>query len=139
MLSENLDFENVQKYTVIITAEDKGRPPLSSNLTLNLEVQDVNDNPPVFEKSEYAVSVLESLPANTEFLQVTAHDEDTGNNARLTYTIKEKQFERVFGIFPNSGSLYLKEVSFLITVTVYCIYPLINVILFIRLLKFNFS
>ena len=111
-LSKKLDFEAVQKYTLIIAAHDKGRPPLSSNLTLNLEVQDVNDNPPVFEKTEYAVSVLESLPANTQFLQVTAHDRDTGNNARLTYTIQEKEFEQIFGVFPNSGSLYLKEVRY---------------------------
>lgn len=75
------------------------------------QVQDVNDNPPVFDKATYTVSVLESLPANSQFLQVTALDLDTGNNARLTYTIKEKEFANVFGVFPNSGSLYLKEVS----------------------------
>ncbi|XP_069943885.1 protein dachsous-like [Cherax quadricarinatus] len=110
MLAEELDYENVQKYTLVIGAQDKGVPLLSSNLTVNLEVQDVNDNPPVFDKTSYVVSVLESMPANSQFLQVTALDLDTGNNARLTYTIREKEFENVFGIFPNSGSLYLKEV-----------------------------
>lgn len=49
-------------------------------------------------------------------VQVTAHDRDTGNNARLTYTIKEKEYENVFGVFPNSGSLYLKEVSLVLGV-----------------------
>ena len=111
MLAQQLDYENIQKYTLIIGAKDRGVPRLASNLTVNLEVQDVNDNPPVFEREEYAVSVLESLPANSQFLQVTAHDKDTGNNARLTYTIREKEFENVFGVFTNSGSLYLKEVS----------------------------
>jgi len=79
-------------------------------VTLNIEVQDVNDNVPVFEKKEYDVSVLESLPSNTQFLQVKATDQDTGNNARLTYKIKDEETESVFGIFPNSGSLYLKKV-----------------------------
>lgn len=111
MLAEQLDYEAVQKYTLIIGATDMGVPRYSSNLTVNLEVQDVNDNPPVFEKASYTISVLESMPANSQFLQVTAVDQDTGNNARLTYTIKEKEFENVFGVFPNSGSLYLKEVS----------------------------
>ncbi|ROT61843.1 hypothetical protein C7M84_020350 [Penaeus vannamei] len=110
MLAEQLDYEAVQKYTLIIGATDMGVPRYSSNLTVNLEVQDVNDNPPVFEKASYTISVLESMPANSQFLQVTAVDQDTGNNARLTYTIKEKEFENVFGVFPNSGSLYLKEV-----------------------------
>ncbi|CAL4076593.1 unnamed protein product, partial [Meganyctiphanes norvegica] len=110
MLSQPLDYESVQKYTLVISATDKGRPPLSSNLTINLEVQDVNDNPPVFNQSQYTVKVLESLPANSQFLEVTATDRDTGNNARLTYTIKEKKFDNIFGVFPNSGYLYLKEV-----------------------------
>lgn len=52
-------------------------------------------------------------------IQVTAHDRDTGNNARLTYTIKEKEYENVFGVFPNSGSLYLKEVSLILNVMLF--------------------
>lgn len=71
MLAEELDYEDVQKYTLVIGAQDKGHPRLSSNLTVNLEVQDVNDNPPVFDKTTYTVSVLESLPANSQFLQVS--------------------------------------------------------------------
>lgn len=71
MLAEELDYEDVQKYTLVIGAQDKGHPRLSSNLTVNLEVQDVNDNPPVFDKRTYTVSVLESLPANSQFLQVS--------------------------------------------------------------------
>ncbi|KAK2720851.1 hypothetical protein QYM36_004658, partial [Artemia franciscana] len=109
-LAKKLDYERTQKYSLIIVAVDGGDPPLRSNVTLNIEVQDVNDNVPVFEKKEYDVSVLESLPSNTQFLQVKATDQDTGNNARLTYKIKDEETESVFGIFPNSGSLYLKKV-----------------------------
>ncbi len=108
-LGRKLDYETTQKYTLVISAYDKGTPSLRSNLTLNIEVQDVNDNPPVFDKEEYRVNVLESLPANSQFLQVNAVDFDTGNNARLTYRIKEEALADVFGIFPNSGTLYLKK------------------------------
>ena len=108
-LGRKLDFESTQKFTLVISAFDKGSPPLRSNLTLNIEVQDVNDNAPVFDKDEYRVNVLESLPANSQFLQVNAADQDTGNNARLTYRIKEEDLADVFGIFPNSGTLYLKK------------------------------
>jgi protocadherin-16/23 len=104
-----LDFETTQKYALVIGAQDKGSPPLRSNLTLNIEVQDVNDNPPTFEKDEYQVNVAESLAVNSQFLQVNAIDLDTGNNARLTYRVKEEALADVFGIFPNSGSLYLKK------------------------------
>lgn len=50
----------------MVTATDMGVPQLSSNLTILVEVQDMNDNPPVFEKSQYSLSVLESLPINTQ-------------------------------------------------------------------------
>lgn len=109
MLTRKLDFETTQKYALVIGAQDKGSPPLRSNLTLNIEVQDVNDNPPTFEKDEYQVNVAESLAVNSQFLQVNAIDLDTGNNARLTYRVKEEALADVFGIFPNSGSLYLKK------------------------------
>ncbi|KAL3266868.1 hypothetical protein HHI36_011020, partial [Cryptolaemus montrouzieri] len=46
-------------------------------------------------------------------LQVVAVDLDTGNNARLTYRLLHQNnsalASRIFGIFPNSGWLYLRE------------------------------
>lgn len=47
-------------------------------------------------------------------MQVTAIDLDTGNNARLTYRLVSNNksdlddTSSIFGIFPNSGWLYLK-------------------------------
>ncbi|XP_055711473.1 protein dachsous [Phlebotomus papatasi] len=126
-LSRHLDYETTQRHSLIVTATDSGEPPLAANLTVLVEVQDVNDNPPVFERNEYAVKVSESTPINSQILQVTAVDLDTGNNARLTYRIVgggggdqiahlankttapryAEDVSEVFGIFPNSGWLYL--------------------------------
>lgn len=63
-LKRHLDYEIAQRHSLIITATDTGIPPLSANLTILVEVQDVNDNPPVFEQAEYSVKVLETLPVN---------------------------------------------------------------------------
>uniref|UniRef100_A0AAR5P542 Cadherin domain-containing protein n=2 Tax=Dendroctonus ponderosae TaxID=77166 RepID=A0AAR5P542_DENPD len=111
-LTRRLDYENVQRHTITVTAADMGLPSLSTNLTILVEVQDMNDNPPVFEKSQYSLSVLESLPINSQIAQFTAVDADTGNNARITYRLITQNNSRdvndyVFGIFPNSGWLYL--------------------------------
>ncbi|CAD6998912.1 unnamed protein product [Ceratitis capitata] len=143
-LSRHLDYEMAQRHALIVTATDGGEPPLSSNLTILVEVQDVNDNPPMFERNEYSVKVLESLPINSQILQVTAIDLDTGNNARITYRLvssysnghsvnstlsklstptllhpsggatkqtlsaADAELAQLFGIFPNSGWLYLR-------------------------------
>lgn len=65
-LSRHLDYETSQRHTLIVTAMDAGQPRLSSNLTIVVEVQDVNDNPPVFASNEYHVKVLESMPVNSQ-------------------------------------------------------------------------
>ncbi|KAJ8922560.1 hypothetical protein NQ315_007590 [Exocentrus adspersus] len=113
-ITRHLDYETAQRHSLIVTATDMGIPPLSANLTVLVEVQDVNDNPPVFERSQYSLSVLESLPVNSQILLLTAVDADTGNNARLTYRLMstnasdDADVNAVFGIFPNSGWLYLR-------------------------------
>lgn len=61
-----LDYENLVRHNLVITARDGGVPPLSSNLTLVVDVQDFNDNPPVFEHDSYAANVLESEAVSTK-------------------------------------------------------------------------
>lgn len=65
-LSQHLDFETSQRHTLIVTATDSGEPPLSANLTIFVEVQDVNDNLPIFERNEYTIKALESTPINSQ-------------------------------------------------------------------------
>lgn len=67
-LTRPLDYEEAQHHTLVIVANDMGAPSLSSNLTLLVEVQDVNDNPPVFEQSEYSVTLVESLPVKSQVM-----------------------------------------------------------------------
>jgi protocadherin-16/23 len=65
-LSQHLDFETSQRHTLIVTATDSGEPAMSSNLTIFVEVQDVNDNLPIFERNEYTIKVVESTPINSQ-------------------------------------------------------------------------
>lgn len=65
-LSRHLDYETWQRHSLIVTAVDSGLPSLSNNLTILIEVQDVNDNAPIFELNEYKIDVLESLPSDSQ-------------------------------------------------------------------------
>lgn len=65
-LLHHLDYESAQRHSLIVTATDLGEPALTSNLTILVEVQDVNDNSPVFEQNEYTVSALESMQINSQ-------------------------------------------------------------------------
>lgn len=65
-ITRHLDYETSQRHSLVITATDTGVPPLSANLTVLVEVQDVNDNAPVFERKEYSLSIVESTAINTQ-------------------------------------------------------------------------
>ena len=43
----------VSGFALTVEAEDKGTPPLKSQVTLVINIKDVNDNPPIFKKRKY--------------------------------------------------------------------------------------
>ena len=45
-----LDREKIDHYEMVIVAFDSGQPPKSTSMTLTVQVQDLNDSPPVFSK-----------------------------------------------------------------------------------------
>ncbi|XP_022814420.1 protein dachsous [Spodoptera litura] len=110
-LLRSLDYENLVRHTLIISARDNGVPSLSANLTLVVDVQDVNDNPPVFEHDSYSANVLESEAINAKILEIQAIDKDTGNNARITYKIAadSNTTEEYFKVQPSTGWVYLAK------------------------------
>ncbi|XP_052471557.1 protocadherin alpha-C2 isoform X17 [Carassius gibelio] len=82
-----LDRETIPSYNVTVTATDGGTPPLSSSMTIRVEVADVNDNPPRFEQPSYTVYVLENNVPSAPLCVIKATDPDAGENARITYTV----------------------------------------------------
>ena len=45
-----LDREKLDSYEMVIVAFDSGKPPKTASMTLTVDVQDLNDSPPVFSK-----------------------------------------------------------------------------------------
>ncbi|KAG5269346.1 hypothetical protein AALO_G00200980 [Alosa alosa] len=82
-----LDYEVDPKPTVTVVATDGGKPPLSSTAVVNIVLQDINDNEPVFEKNFYNVSIKENTSAGTCFLEVTATDADGGSFGSISYSL----------------------------------------------------
>lgn len=55
-----LDFEVSREYYLSVEGS-RGKSPLSDIATVIINVTDVNDNPPVFGRSDYSAEVLEDL------------------------------------------------------------------------------
>ncbi|KAM8902415.1 protocadherin Fat 3-like isoform 11-T13 [Spinachia spinachia] len=75
-----LDRETVPRYSLTIRALDSGIPPMSSTVMVNLEVSDINDNPPTFYPANLTTVIQENKPIGTSILQLSVNDEDSSCN-----------------------------------------------------------
>ncbi|XP_012525101.3 cadherin-related tumor suppressor-like [Monomorium pharaonis] len=106
-ITGKLDREQVEFYSLNICVRDRGRPPRLGYLLVNVTVLDVNDNPPVFQQSDYVVTLNESAPVGTKVLTVYATDKDADDNSKLTYFLPD--YERKFTIDPETGTITTAE------------------------------
>ncbi|XP_068445612.1 protocadherin alpha-7-like [Clinocottus analis] len=86
ILQKSLDRESAKTHTLLLTATDGGKPPLSGSITLIVDVADVNDNPPVFTQDAYTVQLNENSPLGTIVIQVNATDLDESSNGEVVYS-----------------------------------------------------
>ncbi|XP_012320156.2 protocadherin gamma-A4 isoform X14 [Aotus nancymaae] len=106
-----LDREEVSEYNITVTATDQGNPPLSTETHISLQVTDINDNPPIFPHASYSAYISENNPRGASILSMTAQDPDSGDNARITYSLAEDTFQGAplssyVSINSNTGILY---------------------------------
>ncbi|XP_016061069.1 PREDICTED: protocadherin gamma-A7 isoform X8 [Miniopterus natalensis] len=87
--AKNLDREILSVYNITLKTSDGGTPPLSTETHISMKVADTNDNPPSFPHSSYSVYVPENNPRGASIFTVTAHDPDSDENARVTYSLDE--------------------------------------------------
>ncbi|KAM4732147.1 protocadherin gamma-A5-like isoform 15-T15 [Anableps anableps] len=89
MTDSELDREKHSEYVITITCSDEGVPPLSSSVTLTLQISDVNDNAPVFERSSYEAYILENNTPGLSIFTMKATDADWNQNARVSYILED--------------------------------------------------
>ncbi|KAJ8985392.1 hypothetical protein NQ317_007550 [Molorchus minor] len=100
-----LDRETTASYSLVIEALDGGSPPLRGEMTVNITIQDVNDNPPIFNQSRYFATVPENATIGTSVLKVFATDADAEENGQIEYSINRRQSDRdnMFRIDSSTG------------------------------------
>ena len=103
-----LDRETKSRYRLNLRASRRGSPaPVL--FQLNVNVLDINDNPPVFDIEEYNVSVNKSLDSSSlHLLSIHAEDEDEGANGKVSYSL-QKEMETYFHIDEENGNLSAKR------------------------------
>nr|CAD7199208.1 unnamed protein product [Timema douglasi] len=107
---DQLDRERQDHYDLTLRATDT-LTKASSDVTVTVFVQDVNDCPPEFGENVFNVSVLEDALLETLVLRVQATDRDVGMNQLVRYQIHKdsRNSSEYFHIDPEDGSIYLKR------------------------------
>ncbi|KAH8360154.1 hypothetical protein KR093_011089 [Drosophila rubida] len=102
----NADMRGIE---LLIRARDSGIPMLSTVVPVLIYVQDVNDNPPIFQRSFYSKTVPEDLPGGSSVLQVLAIDRDgsSPNNA-IVYRIQKGASDK-FVINSETGVIFVAK------------------------------
>uniref|UniRef100_A0A6J0U4N5 Protocadherin gamma-B1-like isoform X21 n=1 Tax=Pogona vitticeps TaxID=103695 RepID=A0A6J0U4N5_9SAUR len=109
-----LDRESTAEYSITIIATDKGTPSLSTEKTISLQISDINDNCPAFEKPLYNAYVPENNPSGSSIFRVQASDPDLERNAQITYSILQSSIEELplsshLSINSESGIIYAQR------------------------------
>jgi len=110
VLARPLDRERVDRYRLKIMAVDGGTPARSGVVDVFIEVLDVNDNSPVFERHEYQATIVENAPPRTVVARVVATDADAGLNGQIVYSFSSltaNSFGHIFAVTNTSGDVYV--------------------------------
>lgn len=103
--AKRVDREKESHYQLLVVA----RSGFSyGTVSVNVTVQDVNDNPPRFDKARAVARVVENWPAGHEVYLAKAEDLDTDNNSRITYSLSLNPHE-LFTISSTLGMIYLSR------------------------------
>ncbi|NXI92293.1 CELR2 protein, partial [Psophia crepitans] len=114
-----LDYKLERQYLLTIAASDGTRQD-TAQVVIN--VTDANTHRPVFQSSHYTVNVNEDRPVGTTVVVISATDEDTGENARITYLMEDSIPQ--FRISAETGAVttqmeldYEDQVSYTLAIT----------------------
>ncbi|XP_019116109.2 protocadherin beta-16-like [Larimichthys crocea] len=107
----SFDYEQIKHLFFVVRAQDGGSPPLSSNVTVKIMVQDQNDNPPqvLYPVQTGGSLVDEMVPRSADVgylvTKVVAVDVDSGQNAWLSYKLQKATDRALFEVGLQNGEI----------------------------------
>ncbi|XP_069781492.1 protocadherin-18-like [Narcine bancroftii] len=109
--NETLDREKIAQYKLKVIAEDMGTPSFATIQYVTVQIADVNDNAPQFQKRKYELLLDENNLPGAFITLVTASDLDMTENGQVTYTILESYISgssitSYLTIEPSTGEIY---------------------------------
>ncbi|KAM3938474.1 protocadherin-23 [Leptodactylus fuscus] len=105
-VSQDIDREGEPgSYDLIVKAQDGGG--LSAQAFVRVDIEDINDNAPVFDHTSYVTTISSHTLPGTEILNVLATDRDGGIFGEVLYELIPGDKTPIFTIDSSSGMIYL--------------------------------
>ncbi|XP_062333201.1 protocadherin gamma-A11-like isoform X15 [Osmerus eperlanus] len=107
----SFDYEQIKDFQFRVKAQDGGSPPLSSNVTVKIMIQDQNDNAPqvLYPVQTGGSLVAEMVPRSADVgylvTKVVAVDVDSGQNAWLSYKLQKATDRALFEVGLQNGEI----------------------------------
>ncbi|KAM3867180.1 protocadherin gamma-A3-like [Diretmus argenteus] len=107
----SFDYEQIKQLQLVVKAQDGGSPPLSSNVTVKIMIQDQNDNAPqvLYPVQTGGSLVAEMVPRSADVgylvTKVVAVDVDSGQNAWLSYKLQKATDRALFEVGLQNGEI----------------------------------
>lgn len=99
---KSLDRETKSSYNIILEVSDHGEPPQAATIVLKINVMDVDDHKPRFdrlvESGPYELVVLEEQAPGIIVGNISAIDEDIGENGAIDYMFIDGNEEEIFKV-----------------------------------------
>ena len=112
VLQKQLDREAVELYNLTIVAGNSGAtaPQSRDPAIVVINIVDVNDNSPVFQKLNYSFIVPENVTGRHFVGSVTASDGDSYDHAHISYSIPSLRDHDKFWINISTGEIFTNGV-----------------------------
>ncbi|CAL8270597.1 unnamed protein product [Boreogadus saida] len=109
--ARSFDYEQIKALQLVVKAQDGGSPPLSSNVSVKILIQDQNDNAPqvLYPVQTGGSLVAEMVPRSVDVgylvTKVVAVDVDSGQNAWLSYKLQKATDRALFEVGLQNGEI----------------------------------
>uniref|UniRef100_A0A8C5C7I8 Protocadherin gamma-A8-like n=1 Tax=Gadus morhua TaxID=8049 RepID=A0A8C5C7I8_GADMO len=107
----SFDYEQIKDFQFRVKAQDGGSPPLSSNVSVKILIQDQNDNAPqvLYPVQTGGSLVADMVPRSADVgylvTKVVAVDVDSGQNAWLSYKLQKATDRALFEVGLQNGEI----------------------------------
>ncbi|EMP31757.1 Protocadherin Fat 4 [Chelonia mydas] len=102
-----LDYENCAQHTIVLKAFNPGDPHFQDTANVTVNVEDVNEEGPRFDRPSYYKILQDNSTAGMMVIDINATDESKGFDEGIYYNLTGGNFEGLFKISSIMGQITL--------------------------------